>query len=176
MRYLIFLFHQPENAIKNIFITPLKLEIIWDYFHLSKVPAPKFLAKKREELTAEQARIKSLHDTVGSLGIPVTDLKIDLAEQVLVEGTTGTNADREKVILALGNVEGIGAVGDKIKVLNPEPESVFHEVKRGDSLSKIAKEVYGDPMKYPLILEANKPMLTHPDKIYPGQILRIPQQ
>ena len=44
----------------------------------------------------------------------------------------------------------------------------------GDSLSKIAKEHYGNAMKYPVIFEANKPMLEHPDKIYPGQVLRIP--
>jgi nucleoid-associated protein YgaU len=41
-------------------------------------------------------------------------------------------------------------------------------------LSKISKEFYGNPNKYPQIFEANKPMLTHPDKIYPGQLLRIP--
>ena len=85
-----------------------------------------------------------------------------------------TNAEREKVILALGNVEGVGAVEDNIVVTNPEPESTFHEVKSGDTLSKISKEVYGDPMKYNIIFEANQPMLSHPDKIYPGQILRIP--
>jgi nucleoid-associated protein YgaU len=85
-----------------------------------------------------------------------------------------TNAEREKVILTLGNVEGVGSVADEITVTNPEPESTFHEVKSGDTLSKISKEVYGDPMKYNMIFEANQPMLSHPDKIYPGQILRIP--
>ena len=125
-------------------------------------------------LSAEQSKIQALNNAVAALGIPVNGLNIDLAEQVIVEGSTGTNADREKIILALGNVEGIGAVADNITVLNPEPESIFHEVKSGDSLSKIAKEVYGDPMKYNAIFEANKPMLSHPDKIYPGQILRIP--
>ena len=44
----------------------------------------------------------------------------------------------------------------------------------GDTLSKIAKQHYGNAMKYPVIFEANKPMLEHPDKIYPGQVLRIP--
>jgi nucleoid-associated protein YgaU len=127
-------------------------------------------------LTAEQEKIKALEGTIAELGIPVSELKIELAEQVIVSGATGTNADREKLILALGNVDGIGAVADNINVLNPEPESIFHEVKSGDSLSKIAKEVYGDPMKYNAIFEANKPMLSHPDKIYPGQILRIPPQ
>ena len=55
-----------------------------------------------------------------------------------------------------------------------EPEAQFYTVVSGDSLSKIAKVYYRNAMKYPVIFEANKPMLTHPDKIYPGQVLRIP--
>ncbi len=54
------------------------------------------------------------------------------------------------------------------------PKATFYTVQSGDSLSKIAKAHYGDAMKYPAIFEANKPMLEHPDKIYPGQVLRIP--
>ena len=139
--------------------------------------AGKKIFKRKEEtpsLTPEQAKIAALTEAVTDLGIPVNGLSIDLAEQVIVEGATNTNADREKIILALGNVEGIGAVADNITVMNPEPESTFHEVKSGDTLSKIARDVYGDPMKYNAIFEANQPMLSHPDKIYPGQILRIP--
>ena len=45
---------------------------------------------------------------------------------------------------------------------------------KGDTLSKVAKEFYGNANKYPVIFEANRPMLSHPDKIYPGQVLRIP--
>ncbi|MEL6867451.1 MAG: LysM peptidoglycan-binding domain-containing protein, partial [Bacteroidota bacterium] len=67
-------------------------------------------------------------------------------------------------------------VDDRITVTNPEPASTFYEVQKGDSLSKIAKAHYGDPMKYPQIFEANRPMLEHPDKIYPGQRLRIPAE
>ena len=52
--------------------------------------------------------------------------------------------------------------------------SKFHEVKRGNTLSKIAKEYYGDSSKWKIIFEANKPMLKNPDLIYPGQVLRIP--
>jgi nucleoid-associated protein YgaU len=55
-------------------------------------------------------------------------------------------------------------------------ESKFYHVKPGDSLSKIAKQFYGDPNKYAAIFEANKPMLSDPDKIYPGQVLRVPAQ
>ncbi len=61
-------------------------------------------------------------------------------------------------------------------VSSPEPESQMHIVVSGDNLSKISTQYYGTPNKYPQIFEANKPMLTHPDKIYPGQVLRIPTE
>jgi len=61
-------------------------------------------------------------------------------------------------------------------VARAEPEAQWHTVVRGDTLSAIAKKFYGDANKYPVIFEANKPMLSHPDKIYPGQMLRIPPQ
>jgi len=122
----------------------------------------------------EKTREQALMDEVNRHGIAVEGLDVELCEQIIVKGRTATNADREKVILALGNVEGIGCVEDHIEVDNPEPEAVFYTVQKGDTLGKIAKTQYGDPMKYPAIFEANKPMLSHPDKIYPGQMLRIP--
>ena len=108
------------------------------------------------------------------MGIPISGLNVELGEAVIVSGSTETNADREKIILALGNVEGICVVEDNITVTNPEPEAVFYTVVSGDTLSKISKAQYGDAMKYNVIFEANRPMLEHPDKIYPGQVLRIP--
>lgn len=54
--------------------------------------------------------------------------------------------------------------------------SKTYTVESGDTLSKIAKQFYGDANKYPLIFEANQPMLKDPDKIYPGQVLRIPSE
>jgi nucleoid-associated protein YgaU len=65
-------------------------------------------------------------------------------------------------------------VQDDLQVVSPAQQAVFYTVQRGDTLSKIAKAHYGDAMKYPVIFEANRPMLTDPDKIYPGQALRIP--
>ena len=59
-------------------------------------------------------------------------------------------------------------------VENVEPEAQFYTVVSGDTLGKIAKKFYGNAMKYPVIFESNKPMHEHPDKIYPGQVLRIP--
>ncbi|MCL4117489.1 UNVERIFIED_CONTAM: hypothetical protein GTU68_062961 [Idotea baltica] len=83
-------------------------------------------------------------------------------------------ATREKVILVVGNSNGIATVDDQMTVEHVEPEAQFHTVVSGDTLGKIAKNYYGNAMKYPVIFEANKPMLEHPDRIYPGQVLRIP--
>ena len=49
-----------------------------------------------------------------------------------------------------------------------------HEVQKGDTLGKIAKKYYGDPSLYMTIFEANKDLLKDPNKIFPGQKLRIP--
>lgn len=93
---------------------------------------------------------------------------------VTVSGTVNDQATREKIVLCCGNVAGVEKVVDNMTVKNPVPEAKFYTVVRGDTLSKIAKEQYGNANAYMTIFEANKPMLTHPDKIYPGQVLRIP--
>ena len=87
-----------------------------------------------------------------------------------------TGSEREIVILTAGNTKGVGRVDDRLTVEAPEPEpaAVIYTVVSGDTLSGIAKAQYGDAMKYMKIFEANKPMLEDPDKIYPGQVLRIP--
>ncbi len=123
---------------------------------------------------AKANKISLLSSIVNGSGIEINDFSLDLEDdKVIVFGQTTSSSDKEKVVLMLGNVEGIATVDDRISVV--APPSVFYEVKGGDSLSKIAKEHYGDAMKYNVIFEANKPMLEHPDKIYPGQMLRIPR-
>ena len=127
------------------------------------------------EIALRNQRIQLLRELVESFGFDVKDLMIELNDDmVIVHGQVESQEQREKVILVLGNVEGVAAVDDRLDVVKPAPEAVFYEVKKGDTLSKIAKEHYGNAMKYPVIFEANKPMLKDPDKIYPGQVLRIP--
>ncbi|MBG6130910.1 nucleoid-associated protein YgaU [Aquimarina sp. EL_43] len=128
----------------------------------------------KEEAVTPKSKTDLLKAEIDRLGIPVSGLDVSVSEMITVSGQTETNADREKIILAMGNIDCVGCVEDNITVTNPEPEAKFHVVKSGDTLSKISKEVYGDPMKYNVIFEANRPMLEHPDKIYPGQTLRIP--
>ncbi len=134
------------------------------------------------EEVAEEQKLNLLRGVVDSLGVKVYNLDMELAgDAVTVYGQTESQSDKEKIVLAIGNVAGIATVDDRMIVEAPEgaetttvDESQFYEVQKGDYLSKIAKKVYGDPMKYPAIFEANKPMLKDPDLIYPGQVLRIP--
>lgn len=112
-----------------------------------------------------------------NLGIEGLKIEVDQAK-ASVWGITENQAVKEKVILAIGNVKGIAEVDDFIAVKESEvkePEAKFYTVQSGDSLSKISKAVYGDPMKYNDIFEANKPMLKDVNLIYPGQMLRIPE-
>jgi nucleoid-associated protein YgaU len=92
---------------------------------------------------------------------------------VTLSGSAPSQEASEKAGLAAGNVANVTSVDNNL-VAPPAPPVQYHDVVRGDTLSAISKKYYGDANKYNAIFEANKPMLTHPDKIYPGQKLRIP--
>jgi len=114
---------------------------------------------------------------VDSLDLAVDDFNVRVAgDKAVIRGTVPDQATKEKVILAVGNTHGIARVDDLLTVVKKEPEATFYTVVRGDTLSGIAKAHYGAASKYMVIFEANKPMLKDPDKIYPGQVLRIPPQ
>jgi nucleoid-associated protein YgaU len=135
------------------------------------------IGKITEVEAAEAAAAKSvkLLSAVEALGFGVTDLDITVdGDSATIYGEAEDQATREKTVLVVGNTEGITSVDDRMTTAIQEPEAQFHTVVRGDTLGKIAKKYYGNAMKYPVIFEANKPMLSHPDKIYPGQVLRIP--
>ena len=141
--------------------------------------------KEQKADPANEAKVKAANDAAGEAiqdyikaqNLSATGLT------VTVDGSTGTvtvygvapnQSRREKIVIAAGNVAGVEKVNDMLSVDKSEPEGQYYTVVSGDTLSKISKQFYGDPNQYPKIFEANKPMLTHPDKIYPGQKLRIP--
>ena len=93
---------------------------------------------------------------------------------VTVSGEATDQATKEKIVLCCGNVAGVHQVNDLLTVVQPADESRYYTVVKGDTLSAIAKAHYGNANDYMKIYEANTPMLSHPDKIYPGQLLRIP--
>ncbi|MCF1420719.1 peptidoglycan-binding protein LysM [Mangrovimonas futianensis] len=128
-------------------------------------------AKKR----VEEAAASQLEETIQDLSLQVDGLKIDISgDTATITGAAYDQKTKEKVVLVVGNTNGIAVVDDQMTVTNPEPEAQFYTVVKGDTLSKIAKEYYGNAMKYPVIFEANKPMLKDANLIYPGQVLRIP--
>ena len=132
--------------------------------------------KEIDTAAENRANAQTLINTVNNYGFNVENLDIIITgETATVWGEAADQATREKVLLTIGNTKGIANVDDKMTTKEPAPQAKMHTVVSGESLSKIAKKYYGDAMKYNVIFEANKPTLSDPDKIYPGQVLRIPE-
>lgn len=111
------------------------------------------------------------------VGDPDLKDKLDVeivGDSVRIRGEVPSQEMKEKIILAAGNVEGVSKVEEEITTSDKTAQGEFHTVEKGDTLWAIAQKSYEDGSKYKLIFEANRPMLSHPDKIYPGQVLRIP--
>ncbi|QDY68256.1 peptidoglycan-binding protein LysM [Qingshengfaniella alkalisoli] len=128
--------------------------------------------KKVGAASADEApAAEDLKKEVKGLGLDDSGLDIVVdGDKVKITGEAKDQETKEKVILAVGNVEGVAAVEDE----TPGDEPVFHTVEKGDTLWAISEKTLGNGSRYNEIFEANKPMLTDPDKIYPGQVLRIP--
>jgi len=136
------------------------------------------LFKSEEKREQEKADLISSH--IKKFGFDTTDIQVKVNDdKVTLMGSVDTIENKNKIIVTAGNIDGIASVEDWLVVKHPSvvtpppPEKQFYTVKKGDYLSKIAKEVYGNANKYNVIFEANKPMLKDPNLIYPGQVLVI---
>ena len=134
----------------------------------------------------------SIKADITKLGLNVQNFGVVITDGVArLTGLAVNRAEASKIVMAVGNKDGITKVDNQMRVplsslpptaappATPDADAdeeavVFYPVEKGDTLSGIAKRLYGDPNKYTKIFEANKPMLSHPDKIYPGQVLRVP--
>jgi nucleoid-associated protein YgaU len=144
-------------------------------FGIGKTDAEEAAEAAAAERKAEEVAAAQLEETVTDLQLQVENLNIHIDDDTAtITGMAYDQATKEKVVLVVGNSQGIATVDDQMTVEHTEPEAQFHTVVSGDTLGKIAKTYYGNAMKYPEIFEANKPMLKSPDLIYPGQVLRIP--
>ncbi len=164
-----------------------------------------FIANAGEKIfgsnTIDENKVREHIMSLGLKLAPFSVVAHQAQKMVSLIGRAETLEDKEKAIVAAGNIKGVERVDDRLK-LGPAPAVVaaeaaakadaaaqeaaaelaaeeqptarFYTVVSGDTLSVIAKREYGSANKYPQIFEANKPMLSHPDKIYPGQVLRIP--
>jgi nucleoid-associated protein YgaU len=149
----------------------------------------------------DQLRQEEITKSLAKLDIEGEQVSVNVTGDIAtLTGTAPSQAALEKMVLCAGNQFGISQVDCQLTVnappvaeataapaehspsdaapvdtpATPESPSTFYTVESGDTLGKIAAQHYGDASKYPLIFEANQPMLTDPDKIYPGQTLRIP--
>lgn len=142
-----------------------------------------FGGKKGNEADAIREKIEDgLGNNISNLGVLFNDGRVEL------HGNAKSQAAKEKAALLAGNVKGVVSVDDdKLKVEGqkaatntpvtaPAKASTYYTIESGDTLSKIAQRVYGDPQQYDKIFEANREVIQDPDKIYPGQKIRIPQE
>lgn len=139
--------------------------------------APDNAALQAQAQQANQTAATAILTYIKTQNLPVDalDVAFDGASgAVTVAGVAADQATKEKVVLCCGNVSGVDKVNDMLTVKEPAAESRWYTVVKGDTLSAIAKSQYGNANAYMKIFEANKPMLSNPDKIYPGQLLRIP--
>ena len=130
-----------------------------------------------KKMAANDAAAEAILTYIKSQNLSATGLTVTFdgaTASASVFGVAPNQETREKIVLCAGNVSGVAKVNDMISVDQSAPEATYYTVVAGDTLSKISKANYGDANKYMTIFEANKPMLSNPDKIYPGQVLRIP--
>ncbi len=127
-----------------------------------------------EDLNAKAAAAIQNYIEQQNLGLNGLTVVFDGASgKVTLSGAAPSQEVAEKAVLAAGNVTGVSSVENNLE-FPAEAEAQYHDVVSGDTLSAIAKRYYGDANQYMKIFEANRPMLSHPDKIYVGQKLRIP--
>ncbi|KUZ72770.1 peptidoglycan-binding protein LysM [Burkholderia ubonensis] len=127
---------------------------------------------------ANQTAADAIKHYIDTQGLDTSNLTVAFdgaSRTVTLSGSVADLDTKAKVKVAAGNVQGVAGVNDDD--LQPDdPEVQYHDVVSGDNLWKIAEKYYGDGTKNAAIFEANKPMLSSPDRIYPGQKLVIPPQ
>jgi len=126
--------------------------------------------------TANGRAADAIKSYVEAHGLKATGLRVTydgITSTVTVRGIAPDQQTKEKIVLCCGNVKNVESVNDQMTADQSEPEAQYYTVVKGDTLSKISKQYYGNPNQYNAIFEANKPMLKTPDLIYPGQMLRI---
>ena len=128
---------------------------------------------------AEAADNIKQHLEIRTSGLSNLDVKFDDGTVTLC-GNCSNQAVRDQAILMAGNIEGVEkVVADDLVAPEPKPEepeekAEIYEIVSGDTLGGIAKRYYGKASAYMKIFEANRDIIDDPNKIYPGQKIRIP--
>jgi hypothetical protein len=119
----------------------------------------------------------------------VEDLEVTYENGIVGLAGRCTNKEAfQKCVLMAGNVEGVAdvyatglqayvdpaATAAAAEAARAAAEEQYYVIQKGDTLWAIAKKHLGDGNRYPEIFEANKEVIIDPDKIFPGQKIRIP--
>lgn len=102
------------------------------------------------------------------------DVNVDEKGVASLTGNVDTQQTADKLVVAAGNIDGVSDVNNALTVSSPAPSAQYYTVQSGDTLGAISRRYYGSANHYQAIFESNQPMLSSPDKIYPGQKLIIP--
>jgi nucleoid-associated protein YgaU len=135
-------------------------------------------ASKPDLAALNRSAAEAIRQYIGAQGLPADELRVaydGATSTVTVTGSVADQETREKIVVCAGNVASVHHVNDQLSVAKSGDASEYYTVSSGDTLSKIAERFYGAADRYSAIYEANRPMLSDPDKIYPGQTLRIPR-
>lgn len=145
-------------------------------FDFLKNAGRKIFERGQHHATDDRQKEAVLKEHLENLNLGIENPRVSVnGEKVTIEGRASSQEALEKAILALGNVNGVAQVESRIQAEQAK-EPMFYTVKSGDTLSKIAKDMYGNANAYMKIFEANRPLLKDPDEIYPGQKLRVPEK
>lgn len=151
----------------------------------------------RRLFRTEHEAVDKIRELIEQNNPGVEDLGVEFENGIVtLSGTCDSYAAMQQCALIAGNVEGVSDVYvNRIKIKPaPAPHSPaeaggeapaapaaevpadeIYVIKSGDTLGKIAKEFYGKASAYMKIFEANRGVIDDPDKIYPGQTIRIPR-
>lgn len=154
------------------------------------------LGRKVFDTDAEAADGIRAHILAADPGVDTLRVTFDDGT-VTLTGRAIDQAAKEKAVLMAGNVKGVERVdATGISVIPsitdaqrarlaaaataPAQQEAtatrLYVIEKGDTLYGIAKRFYGNGMKYPQLFEANREVIQDPDKIYPGQSIRIPAE
>jgi len=128
-----------------------------------------------EELKTKYA--PALHK-IEELGVSLQNLHVQ-DNKLFIKGAAPSEAAKGEVWTAIKSVDKTFAdltadITIDPNLPQPKPKEQSYTVQSGDTLAKISKQFYGDANSYMKIFEANKDTLSDPDKIKPGQVLKIP--
>ena len=130
----------------------------------------------------DSAAAEKINEMLSIKLTPIKDLSVAYDDgTVTLCGECMNQQHRDQAVLLAGNVKGgEKVVSDELSYPQPaadepaEEKIEFYEIKSGDTLSGIAKHFYGDFKLYTKIFDANRDVIGDPDKIYPGQKIRVP--